>query len=296
MIVLNEKTYVEEHYLKNNEMDEKPYVTLNMIAKYLCHVQGYKRQAIEDFLNAYMRKNYYLRYIASKLQWEDTIERIAKRAPKQKLYEDDCVWITKSELETIQGIGNRDMEQVIFTLLCLAKLRNQRNEKNNGWVNNDAKEIFELARVKRSVPDRDFMLHDLMVLGLLQFPKQTGNLANRVTFIDNESEKVLSITDYRELGYEYLKYLGENYVRCAECGRLIKGSKNNTRKYCNDCMPPVEDGMKIKYCVDCGEEFVVKMRSRTIRCPACYAEERKRIKRENDRKQYEKKKQKKYVS
>lgn len=49
MIVLNEKTYVEEHYLKNNEMDEKPYVTLNMLAKYLCHVQGYKRQAIEDF-------------------------------------------------------------------------------------------------------------------------------------------------------------------------------------------------------------------------------------------------------
>jgi hypothetical protein len=50
--------------------------------------------------------------------------------------------------------------------------------------------------------------------------------------------------------------------------------------------------MKVKYFVDCGEEFIVKMRSRTIRCPACYAEERKRIKRENDRKQYEKKKNK----
>ena len=85
MIVLNEKTYVEEHYLKNNEMDEKPYVTLNMLAKYLYHVLGYRRQKIEDFLNDYMRKNYNLRYIASKMQWEDTIERIAKRAGKQKL-------------------------------------------------------------------------------------------------------------------------------------------------------------------------------------------------------------------
>lgn len=287
MIVLNEKTYVEEHYLKNNEMDEKPYVTLNMLAKYLYHILGYRRQKIEDFLNDYMRKNYNLRYIASKMQWEDTIERIAKRAGKQKLYEDDCVWITQSELDTIQSIGDRDMEQVIFTLLCLAKLRNQRNEKNNGWVNNDAKEIFELARVKRSVPDRDFMLHDLMVLGLLQFPKQTGNLANRVTFIDNESEKVLSIIDYRELGYEYLKYLGENYVRCAECGRLIKGSKNNTRKYCSECMPPVEDGMKVKYCVDCGEEFVVNRSSKITRCPSCALEEKRRHEREKKRKQRE---------
>jgi predicted RNA-binding Zn-ribbon protein involved in translation (DUF1610 family) len=53
-------------------------------------------------------------------------------------------------------------------------------------------------------------------------------------------------------------------------------------------MPPVEDGMKVKYCVDCGEEFVVKMRSRTIRCPACYVEERRRIEREKKRRQKEK--------
>ena len=55
-------------------------------------------------------------------------------------------------------------------------------------------------------------------------------------------------------------------------------------------MPPVEDGMKVKDGVACGEEFQVKMRSRTIRCPACHAEEKRRIDREAKRKWREKQK------
>lgn len=43
--------------------------------------------------------------------------------------------------------------------------------------------------------------------------------------------------------------------------------------------------MKKIICIDCGEEFEVESKSRTIRCGACKEKERKRIEREKKRKQ-----------
>jgi hypothetical protein len=292
MIILNEREYVEEHYLRNNEIDEKPYDTLLLLARYYRNCLGYKKKQTQKLLSEYMSKNY-PRYSVSRRKWDETIEDVAGSANNSPLHEIDCVWITKAELDVLDKVENKKMQLVAFTLLCLAKYHNLIKSTNNGWVNEDAKEIFDLARVNISMEDKDYMLHDIRDLGLIEFPMKTGNLANKVVFIDDNSEKVLRITDFRELGREYLLYKGGNFVRCSGCGRLIP-KKTNTR-YCPECSEKKPDpeqkaeNMRKVTCVDCGKVFFVPAKNtKTCRCDECRLKREKELKTERNRRYYEK--------
>ena len=199
-IILNEREYAER-CIKERYVDEKPFRTLSILAKYYFYVHGFKRKKITELLTEFM-ENSYTRYSANKASWDESIDKIAKGAGKYTLYEIDGIWITQAELNKIGSIGDQSLEKLAFTLLCLAKLSNTKNPNNTGWVNNEAKEIYELARVSCSVNQRYINLNKLGMLGLLEFPNKIDNLSVRVTFIDNNSDKVFMVSDFRELGYE----------------------------------------------------------------------------------------------
>ena len=68
--------------------------------------------------------------------------------------------------------------------------------------------------------------------------EKNDNLNLRVTFIDDESEAILRVGDFRELGYEYLNYIGDGkFIRCDCCKRLVrkKSKHDGVTKYCNEC-------------------------------------------------------------
>ena len=128
-----------------------------------------------------------------------------------------------------------------------------------------------MARIDCRVYQRFYMIGKLGRQGFLEFPKKNGNLANRVTFIDDESEMVLLVSDFRELGYEYMKYCGEDIIRCRECGILTRGNKNGTKQYCSKCAGYTPMGTKPVTCIDCGKVFEVDANNhRTNRCDDCY--------------------------
>ena len=268
MIVLNEKEYAEQ-CLKSKTIGDKPFFTLSILAKYYYHCHGYRKKKITDLLISFISECY-PRYSCNRADWDAHIEKMAASAGKYTLFEIDGIWITRAELDTIEGIHNKVLERLAFTMLCLAKLGNARNIKNNGWVNYTAKDIYSMARISCSVIDRYEKLSQLNQLSLLEFPKKNDNLSSRVTYVDDDSEKILFIYDFRELGYEYLKYKGENFIRCHECGILIRNNKAGTKKYCHQCAAysPIET--KEIVCVDCGNEFRVDARiSNKIRCSCC---------------------------
>lgn len=290
MIVLNEKEYAQE-CLKNKTVSDKPFFTLSILAKYYYHCFDYRKKKITDLLIEFMSKNY-PRYDCNKAEWDGNIEKIAANAGKFTLYEIDGVWITQAELETIESIHNKVLERLAFTMLCLAKLNNMKNPKNNGWVNLDAKEVFGLARIACSVVNRYERLGQLNQLSLLEFPKKNDNLSSRVTYINDDSEKVLFVSDFRELGYEYLKYKGENFIRCRECGILIRNNKSGTKKYCHACAGYIPMETKTVVCADCGEEFEVNsLNNSSCRCKPC----QERRDRENTRKRVQKLRQNKQM-
>lgn len=279
MIVLDERKYAE-NCLRDGSINDSPFFTLSILAKYYYHYLGFRKKKIIKLLLEFLEKNY-PKYELNKYTWQTSVEKLAARAGKFPLFEIAGVSITKSELDTIANIHNKVLERLAFTMLCLAKFGNAKNDSNNNWVNLDSKEIFKLARISCKANEREIKIGQLYQMGLLEFSKRNDNLNCRVTFVDNDSEEVVFISDTRELGYEYLKYKGENFIRCADCGILTRGNKNGTKRYCKDCSAYTPKETKTIVCVDCGKEFQVKgSNKRTIRCNDCQREYIKRYDRE----------------
>lgn len=268
MIILNEKMYAED-CLRGVFNKDKPLLSISILARYYYHCMSYSKKKVIEALMAFLEK-FYPQYRYNKNYWIDNVEKVAGNAKKYPLHEIDGVPITESELTTIEGIHNKALERLAFTALCIAKLNNLRNPRNNGWINTEDREVFKLARISGTAMERRIRLGRLFRLGLLENSKRIDNLSYRVIFIDDDSPVKLYISDFRELGYEYMLYKGGNFLRCRECGILTYDNKNKTKVYCDNCRAIEPMGTKWITCSDCGEVFEVNSRNnRTKRCPAC---------------------------
>lgn len=273
MIVVNENEYAQIR-IKSKDIGDNVYTTLSILAKYY-YSQGLKRKGVCIELQNFLEIAY-PKYATNKSYWSDIIEKTVNKNAKEKLFESDGVWVTEKEWEKIQGLGNKILGKLAFTLLCIAKINNQRRPTNNNWVNTDIKDIYKMANISCSVDIRAKRIGAIIHSGLAEFAKRVDNLNLKVLFVDEESKKKLLVSDFRDLGNEYLYRIGENYIRCAECGKLIKNNKNGTRKYCNTCAAYNPQETKTVKCVDCGKVFTVNaLNNKTCRCDNCQKEKRK---------------------
>lgn len=234
-VILNE-TKEAEHIIKNGEVGNKPTSTLFLLGKYYRQKQSLDKEQTVNKLNEFMKLNY--KNYNSAL-WEETIEDISKKANKYSLREINYIGITQSELDKISEINNSKYEKLLFTMLCYAKLYNTLSENNNGWVNADIKEIYRIARVTVKYKNDKFLyLNDLESMGLISFSNKNDNLNLQINFVDMDENSVIQINDFRELGYEYLNYIGKGkFIRCKCCNKLVKCKNKHdySRKYCTEC-------------------------------------------------------------
>lgn len=240
-IVLNEVKQAE-HIIEKGEVGNKPTSTLFLLGKYYRVKENLDKEHTFNKLNEFMKNNY--KNYNSAL-WEDIIEDISKKANKYSLREIDSIGITQQELDEISEINNLKYQKLLFTMLCYAKLYNLISENNNGWINADIKEIFRVARVSvKHRNDKFLYLNDLERTGLISFSSKNDNLNIRVNFVDRNRKEVFSINDFRELGYEYLNYIGDGkFIRCECCKRLVrkKSNKDFSTKYCAECAKYVKN-------------------------------------------------------
>lgn len=274
LIIVNEKEYVLNR-VKNNDIGENPHTTISLLARYYYHELGYKHKKICTLLNEFLNSTY-PRYAVNKKEWDESIERISKEAPKYELFCSNGVLITDKELDAISKLNNKILEKLAFTLLCLAKLYNQKTRNNNSWVNTEIKDIFNMAGIKSSDKVRAKKIGILISKGYIRYAVQVDNLNMKVLFVDDTGENKLLISDFRELGNEYLLYKGGNFIRCAECGRLIPDNKQHNKKYCKGCSSYTLKKTKVVTCIDCGKAFIVNsLNNRAKRCNNCQKEYRK---------------------
>ena len=231
-VILNEAKQAE-HIIEKGEVGNKPTSTLFLLGKYFRQKENLNKEQTFNKLNEFMQQNY--KNYNSAL-WEDIIEDISKKANKYSLRELDSISITQFELDKILETDNLRYQKLLFTMLCYAKLYNCISENNNGWINTDIKDIYRVARVTvKHRNDKFLYLNDLEQMGLISFSNKNDNLNIRVNFVDIDGESVLDVNDFRELGYEYLNYIGNgNFIRCSECNRLTRKTGKNTH-YCNEC-------------------------------------------------------------
>jgi hypothetical protein len=233
ILILNEKELLRKS-LEDGYIDEKkPSNTIRILAKYYFSINMDKEQVFDSinnfFGNNYKKYNY--------VKWQNAFDRIIKNVYKDNKFElldINCVKITKNELERMKNLNNIKYEKLAFVLLVYAKIYNQMNKTDSGWVNIEQKHIFSDAKIVIKVKDQGLALHRLEELGMINASKMVDCTNIRVNYIDENSEVVLDVKDFRNYVYEYLKWKGENISSCQKCGILLSPT-NNRHKYCKTC-------------------------------------------------------------
>lgn len=236
-IILDEYKWAERA-LQEHQLGRKPYETLARGAKYYTY-RKFNRKELRRALEAFLLS---CDPTASIVLWSDTLDHAMKAAAKYPIIILDGIEITKKEMETVDAIDGRQLKRLAFTLLCVSKYAHAVSSKNEYWVNTPDNEIMAMANINTSVKRQSQMFSQLRDFGLIRFSKRVDNLSVQVLFVDQDGEPVLHISDFRNLGYQYLKYHGEPFFVCTECGvteKIRDPAYLSRKKYCDDCAAKV---------------------------------------------------------
>lgn len=241
-IVLNEHEWAE-NMINSHSLGAKPYETFCRVAKYYIDKE-YSKKEVRKMLDTFLLQ---CEPTASLPKWSETLDYAVNRATKYEAIMIDNIAITKPEIEKIDALEGTQIRRLAFTLLCLAKYWNLVNPQGDNWVNSKDTEIMRMANINTSIKRQSLMYHTLNQLGLIRFSKKVDNTNVRVCFLE-DGEVVMKVSDFRNLGYQYLKYHGEPYFECENCGLTVK-KRNKGRcgvqKYCPDCAMQIHMQQKI---------------------------------------------------
>lgn len=173
------------------------------------------------------------------IDWDAAIERAIKSAKKNELIIMDHITITKPEIEKIDSLTGRQLKRLAFTLLCVAKFYHNLPGSRGMWVNTPDKEIMKMANINTSIKRQCAMFAELRDAGLIRFSNKVDNTSVEVLFAE-DGDAAMEIRDYRNLGYQYLMFHGEDYFVCEECGITEKAAartnnRGRKKKYCQNC-------------------------------------------------------------
>ncbi len=231
-IVLNEYDWAERA-IKDKALGKKPYETLSRVAKYYTY-KNYARKEVRRLLDEFLLQ---CEPAASLVTWSDTLDSATKYATKYPLIMIDEILVTKPEMEKIDSLPGKQLRRLAFTLLCISKYLYTVSESTNYWVNTPDNEIMKMANINTSIKRQSSMFGQLKDAGMIRFSKQIDNLSVQVLFAE-DGEVALRATDFRNLGYQYMKYHGEPYFECAHCGltdKIKSATQRRPQKYCAQC-------------------------------------------------------------
>lgn len=241
-IVLNEYEWAERA-IQNHELGKKPIETLNRVSKYYLS-NKYSKREVRRLLDEFMLQ---CDPQASLVHWSDVLDKVAKNADRYPLIRIDGIDITDAEMRRIETLEGKQIRRLAFTLLCVAKYWDMVSKQNNHWVNTPDREIMQMANINTSIKRQSAMFAGIRDAGMIKFSKKIDNLNVQVTFMEPGSTAI-HIQDFRNLGYQYLKYYGGPYFDCVNCGLTVKyqePSRGRKQKYCPSCAIELHTKQKV---------------------------------------------------
>lgn len=233
-IVLNEHYYAEQA-IQTRSLGKKPSETLSRVARYyIDSCDSANKKTIRSKLDLFLLQ---CDSTASIPKWSKMLDFATDWAFKHEAIQIDSIVITKPEMDKIDSLDGKQIRRLAFVLLCLSKYWNIVNSQNDNWVNSKDNEIMAFANINTSIRRQCAMYATLRDTGLIQFSKKVDNTNVRVCFAE-DGEVAMTITDLRNLGYQYLKYHGEPYFECTNCGITVKidePTRGRKQKYCKEC-------------------------------------------------------------
>ena len=237
MIVMDEYAWAEKA-IASRDLGASPVETLSVVSRYY-RSQQYDQKETRALLDAFMIQ---CDPQVSLVQWADTLDRLVKKSGKRPLVKIDSIPVTEGELRVIRSLEGVQIQRLAFTLLCVSKYWDIANTENSHWVNTPDRELMRMANISTSVRRQSMMFSQLRELGLIKFSKKIDVLNVQVTFGEELGTVAMEITDFRNLGFQYMMQYFPGYYVCENCGITVKqpeGHKGRPRKYCIPCAQEV---------------------------------------------------------
>lgn len=240
-MIMNEYEWAKKA-LEEKRIIDKPYETLSRIARYYIY-EGKSKNEVKNLVTKFLLS---CDNTVSLAKWDERIDSIISYAEKRPIYIVDKICISKDEMDVIKSINGKQIQRLAFTLLCIAKYSHITNTKNEYWVNTPDNEIIKMANINTSTKRKSAMFYQLRDLGLIKFSSKIDNLSVQVLFVGG-SDCAMEVKDLRNLGYQYMMYVGENYYVCVNCGITCKANDKTKRpqKYCRDCAAKIHTKQRI---------------------------------------------------
>lgn len=145
----------------------------------------------------------------------------------------ESVNLYQSELDVINKGENDKERKLLFALFILAKI----NGTNSGWVNNELKDIFQLANVTATIKERASLVYKLYNAGLLGQSHKIDNLSLKVELGSEYEPIALVIDSFENIGNQYIANFKPGWKMCEYCGKLykVKSKHDGSSKYCKQC-------------------------------------------------------------
>ena len=187
-------------------------------------------------------------------KWEDYVKKQINKYSKNlemfdninnKLTNVKSIQIYKNELNIIELLNNIKLEKIAFILLVYCKIGRVLRNNDSKWITQKLSYIFKEAKIIGNNKSKMKMLNELcknVYDGENEYID--CNLDGRKTSIevkyinDNLDKNVeFEINNFDGVVYEYLKYKGEKWKQCKDCGKWfqIKNKKNTSKIRCNKC-------------------------------------------------------------
>lgn len=184
-----------------------------------------KEKILAFDLDNYQEYKYHIKIL-------NTCEGLFDYSIDKTFKEIEYIPIYENELKFISALPNDKQKKLMFTFFAVARYMDC-----DGWINKktskDISEVFKLANVTLTSDKRNELLHELYVNGYISFGKKVNNLNIKVS-LDNSGEVVYKITNFENIGNQYIGNFKKGYKLCKECKRVIKDT-GNKKMYCNKC-------------------------------------------------------------
>lgn len=242
MIVLNEHEWAEE-MINACSLGKKPSETLCRVARYYID-NNFSKAEVRKKLSAFLMR---CEPLISLPKWSDALDAAISRAIRHEAINIEYIAVTDKEMYVINELPSQQLKRLAFALICLAKYWDTVTGSEGHWINSADEDIMKMANIKTSIKNQSLLYHKLNELGLIRFSKKVDNTNVQVCFIEDGADKV-RVTDFRNLGYQYLKHMGEPYFNCRCCGI--------TTKYDNPDNP--KSAVRQKYCKACARDIYIQ--------------------------------------
>lgn len=194
----------------------------------------------------------------------------------------DGIPIYQEDLDFFKQVEDVDKQKLLFTILCYLRFIQTKYHNDNLWCNFENRLYFKSANLKLNLKDQNLMIKNLAGLGYIRLSYQIDKLTFYASFVEGLEHKgqVAVITDFENLGMQYLQLIGEDIIRCVYCGRYIKNPQHKEWDLCQSCKRLEKfkpyNNFKLTKCKNCGKNFLInKKNNKTQYCENCQEQRNK---------------------